>query len=304
MIGRVLAATAAVGAGCVAYGALIERSAFVTRHFSLPVLPTGADPIRVLHLSDLHLMPRDRKKIAWVQALADLRPDLVVNTGDNHSHADAWPHVLEAYGRLLDLPGVYVWGSNDYLSPVLKNPLSYFAGPSRPPQPEDHPERELPWRTLGAEFAKAGWTDLTHRREALEVAGARLAFRGTDDGHLQRDRYELIAGPPDPDAAINIAVTHAPYLRLLDSFATDRMDLILAGHTHGGQVNLPGVGALVTNCDIDRKRVKGVSTHTIGDHTSAMHVSAGLGTSPFAPYRFACRPEASQLTLTARGGGG
>lgn len=301
VIGKALAATAAIGAGCVAYGALWERNAFVVRRFTLPVLPAGADPIRVLHLSDLHLMPNHAKKIAWVQSLADLRPDLVVNTGDNHSHRQAWPRVLEAYGRLLDLPGVYVWGSNDYLSPVLKSPLGYFSGPSRPPQPEDHPDRELPWRTLGDAFTKAGWTDLTHRRETLTVRGVPLAFRGTDDGHLQRDHYELVAGPPDPDALINLAVTHAPYLRLLDAFATDRMDLILAGHTHGGQVCLPGLGALVTNCDLDTQRVKGVSTHTAGGHTSAMHVSAGLGTSPFAPYRFACRPEASLLTLVARG---
>ncbi|WP_432558757.1 metallophosphoesterase [Granulicoccus sp. GXG6511] len=299
MLKRLLTTTAVAGIGCVAYGALVEARNFALRRFTLPVLPRGADPVRVLHLSDLHLLPRQHSKVAWVQGLADLQPDLVVNTGDNHSHRKAWPWVLKAYGRLLDLPGVYVWGSNDYLNPILKNPLSYFNGPSRPDQPEDHPERELPWRTLGEHFDRAGWTDLTHRRATLSIDGSPFAFRGTDDGHLQRDQYDLVAGPPD-DALINIAVTHAPYLRLLDAFAQDRMDLILAGHTHGGQVCVPGYGALVTNCDLDTRRVKGVSQHTAGGHTSAMHVSAGLGMSPFAPYRFACRPEASLLTLVAR----
>lgn len=300
MVRRLITATAVAGLGCFAYGALVETRAFALRRFTMPVLPAGADPIRVLHLSDLHLMPRQRSKIAWVQGLADLRPDLVVNTGDNHSHRDAWPHVLKAYGRLLDLPGVFVWGSNDYLAPNMRNPVGYFTGPSTPRQPEDHPDQELPWRTLGAAFRRAGWTDLTHRRETLNVRGAKLAFRGTDDGHLQRDHYDLVAGPPDREAALNLAVTHAPYLRLLDAFASDRMDVILAGHTHGGQVCVPGYGALVTNCDIDRARAKGVSTHTVDGHTSAMHVSGGLGNSPFAPYRFACRPEATLLTLTAR----
>lgn len=300
MLRRLVTATAAVGLGCVAYGALIEARAFTVRRFTLPILPAGTDPIRVLHLSDLHLLPRQRAKIEWVQGLADLKPDVVVNTGDNHAHSDSWPHVLQAYGRLLDLPGVFVWGSNDYLSPHIKSPLAYFSGPSRPPQPEDHPHRELPWRTLGTSFTRAGWTDLTHRRETLTIRGTRLAFRGTDDGHLRRDNYALVAGPPDPDAALNLAVTHAPYLRLLDAFAADRMDLILAGHTHGGQVCMPGLGALVTNCDIDAKRAKGTSTHIVGGHSSAMHVSAGLGMSPFAPYRFACRPEASLLTLAPR----
>lgn len=300
MLKKALAATAAVGAGCFAYGALVETRAYTVRRFTLPLLPAGADPIRVLHLSDLHLLPKQHHKVSWVQGLAALKPDLVVNTGDNHAHRQAWPRVLEAYGRLLEVPGVFVWGSNDYLAPRLQSPLAYLHGPSRPLQPEDHPDRELPWRTLGKAFVKAGWTDLTHRRETMEVRGVRLAFRGTDDGHLQRDHYDLVAGPADPDAALNLAVTHAPYLRLLDDFACDRMDLILAGHTHGGQVCLPGVGALVTNCDLDTRRVKGISTHTAGGHTSAMHVSAGLGSSPFANYRFACRPEASLLTMVAR----
>lgn len=289
------------GAACVGYGALVEVRSYTLREFGVPVLPVGADPVRLLHISDLHLLPSQDKKVAWVRSLASLRPDLVVNTGDNHSHPDAWPRVLEAYEPLLEVPGVFVWGSNDYLAPGLKNPLSYFAGPSSPVQPESAPDRELPWRTLGAAFGQAGWQDLTHRRAVLQVKGMPFAFRGTDDGHLERDRYAEVAGPADPDAVLNLGVTHAPYLRLLDAFTADRMDLILAGHTHGGQVCLPGLGALVTNCDIDAARVKGLSTHTADGHTAALHVSAGLGTSPFAPYRFACRPEATLLTLLPRG---
>jgi predicted MPP superfamily phosphohydrolase len=69
--------------------------------------------------------------------------------------------------------------------------------------------------------------------------------------------------------------------------------LILAGHTHGGQVRIPGVGALVTNCDIPHERARGLSRW----RTSWVNVSAGLGTSKYAPFRFACRPEASLLTL-------
>ena len=91
-------------------------------------------------------------------------------------------------------------------------------------------------------------------------------------------------------------MTHAPYLRVLDAMAADGADLVLAGHTHGGQLCVPGVGALVTNCDLPRKQAKGLSAHD----GSVLHVSAGLGTSPYAPVRFACRPEATLLTLTAR----
>jgi len=109
-----------------------------------------------------------------------------------------------------------------------------------------------------------------------------------------------VAGPVDRDAAdVTIGVTHAPYRRVIDAMAYDGLDLILAGHTHGGQVAIPGYGALVSNCDLDPRRAKGLSRHSAGGHTAWMHVSAGLGTSPYAPIRFACPPEATLLTLVA-----
>ena len=81
--------------------------------------------------------------------------------------------------------------------------------------------------------------------------------------------------------------------------AADGFSLLLAGHTHGGQVCVPGVGALVTNCGLDRRMAKGL--HRWPGTPAWLHVSAGLGTHPTAPIRFACRPEASLLTLIPRG---
>ena len=99
---------------------------------------------------------------------------------------------------------------------------------------------------------------------------------------------------------VAIGVTHAPYRRVIDAMAADGMDLIVAGHTHGGQVCVPFYGALVTNCDLDTRRVKGLSLHSAGGKTSYLHVSAGVGTSPYAPFRFACRPEATLISLVPR----
>ena len=102
---------------------------------------------------------------------------------------------------------------------------------------------------------------------------------------------------------LRIGVLHAPYRRVLDAMVADGVDLALAGHTHGGQLCLPGVGALVTNCDLDRGRASGLSQWPgrIGSPEAAgdmyLHVSAGLGTSPYTPVRLACRPEATLLTL-------
>ena len=119
------------------------------------------------------------------------------------------------------------------------------------------------------------------------------------DSHVKRDRYEKVAGRADPAADLRIGVMHSPEPKLLDRFAADGYDLLFAGHTHGGQLRLPFYGALVTNCGIDRERVRGLHRHPVGGQ-AWLNVSAGLGTSPWAPVRFACRPEASLLTLVPR----
>ena len=290
------------GAGVTAY-ALCEARAYTLRRVELPLLPPGHRPLRVLHLSDIHMTPGQRRKQEWLSGLAALSPDLVVNTGDNLSHRDSVPVVRESLGALLDLPGVYVFGSNDYFEPTLRNPLGYLL-PDNGKRFTDQPQ--LPWRDLRTAFDDAGWVDLTNVRARLEVGGTTLAFAGVDDPHLSYDRLEEVAGPADQDADVRLAVAHAPYLRVLDQFAADGYDAILAGHTHGGQVCLPGVGALTTNCDLEAARAKGLHRHPAdsrpGDEGSSwLHVSAGLGTSPYARIRVACRPEATLLTLTPLG---
>ncbi len=294
----------ALGAAGLGYASLIERNAYVLRRRSVPVLPPGHRPLRVLHLSDLHLMPDQRHKVEWVRSLAALQPDLVVNTGDNLAHRHSVPVALRAYEPLMAVPGVFVLGSNDYFEPGLRNPFNYLRDDSR--QPGQTPLR-LPTDDLVRGMSEGGWTDLTNRRAVLEIAGAAVEFVGVDDPHLDYDRYDLVEGVADTSVLLTIGVTHAPYQRTLDAMTKDGASLVIAGHTHGGQLCLPFYGALVTNCDLDTSRVKGVSRWWPGagsEPSSAappdaawLEVSAGLGTSPYAPVRFACRPEATLLTL-------
>ena len=307
-------ARVAVGAGTtaalgLAWG-LAEAEARVVRTHTLAVLPAGARPMRVLHLSDIHLLPRHRAKLAWLRGLADLEPDLVVNTGDTISAAASVPLVLDALGPLLDMPGVFVPGSNDYYAPKPANPLRYLRGPSR----MEAGRAELPHGELFGAFRAAGWADLTNRGAVLELGSeggvpTRVAAAGTDDPHLGLDAWpgfpEEAAAPsgaaarPD-DGVLRLGVTHAPYRRVLDAMTADGADLLLAGHTHGGQVCLPCFGAIVTNCDLPRSQASGVSTWTAAGRTVPLEVSAGLGSAPSAPVRFACRPEAVVLDLVPR----
>ncbi len=297
---RTAAAGAVAAAGVTAYAAW-EARAFTLRSVTMPVLPSGAAPLRVLHLSDLHVTPGQSRKREWIRSLADLEPDLVVNTGDNLAHLEALPVVVESLGPLLDLPGVFVLGSNDYYAPTLRNPLKYLL-------PDDGTRNthtaKLPWREMCDAFSARGWTDLTNRRTSTRVRDLTFAWAGVDDPHLEYDDLAAVGGPADAGADVRAAIAHAPYLRVLDQYARDGYDALFAGHTHGGQVCVPWYGALVTNCDLEPARVRGLHRHPAdsrpGDPGSSwLHVSAGLGTSPYAPIRLACRPEATLLTLTA-----
>ena len=294
-----LVGATALGAVGLAYAAT-EAHRYTLRRVDVPlgdVRPSKAAgrPIRVLHLSDLHLTPRHKGRVAWVQSLAALDPDVVVVTGDFLAHQQAVPVVMEALDPLLHVPGLFVLGSNDYYAPTPVQPWKYLRGPSE----MDAGRPELPWGDLVTGLTAAGWHDLSNARSSIEVAGQQWDVRGVDDPHIERDQYDLVAGEFDSAADLRVGVAHAPYLRVLDAMAADHADLILAGHTHGGQLCIPGVGALVTNCDLDTKRAKGLSRHPADDEAGAfLHVSAGLGTSPYAPVRFACPPEATLLTLT------
>lgn len=292
-LARAALGTVAAGAGALAYGCLYEVNAFTLRRFTAPVLDPGTRPLRLLHLSDLHLLPTHTRKIAWVRSLARLRPDLVINTGDTWASADALDSVLDALGPLMSFPGAFVPGNSDYWTPRPKNPARYFRPSHTAPVADP-----LPWPDLAAAMSECGWLDLTHMRTALEVGGVRLALTGLDDPHLRRANYSRVEGPAPSDAAVRIAVLHSPEPRLLQSFAGDGYDLALAGHTHGGQVRVPFGPAIVTNCGIDVRRARWL--HQWDEHMW-FHVCAGAGTNPYLPIRFACRPEASLLTLVPRG---
>jgi predicted MPP superfamily phosphohydrolase len=285
-------ATAAAGA-TFAYASVVERNMFTLRRFDVPVLEPDAEPLRILHVSDLHMMPDQHRKQAWVATLGGTDPDLVVVTGDNMSSPDSIPGVLRALDPLLSLPGAFVFGSNDYNGPVWRNPLLYLM-----PDREYVQGVELPFEALRSAFVEAGWSDLNNARTIMKAGGRSIELVGVDDPHIERDDYSSVAGPISRGADLHIGVTHTPASHVLDAMAADGFSLLLAGHTHGGQVCVPGYGALTTNSDLSHAMAKGL--HRWPGSEAWLHVSAGLGTHPTAPVRFACRPEATILTLIPR----
>jgi len=310
-LGRVASSTigaaAVVGAATLAYGVVIGRTRWTVRHEVLPVLEPGSRDLTLLHLSDLHMAPWQRGKQEFIRSLAVYEPDLVVDTGDNFGHVDALDGIRYALEPFRGAAGVFAHGSNDYYGPVLKNPFAYFDRTrSRTYRPKDLDTAGLD-RYLTEQL---GWLDLNNRAHALEIRGTRLELFGLADAHAGWARPDLLPGVveelrenvewSDDDApTLSIGVTHAPYRRILDALVTQGANLIFAGHTHGGQVKIPGRPALVANCDIPLNQAQGLSVWAHGRASAFLEVSGGLGTSIYAPVRFGVPPEAVIVTLTA-----
>jgi predicted MPP superfamily phosphohydrolase len=165
---------AAAGLSAATYGWAYERKAFRLRRVEVPILAPGSPRLTVLHVSDLHATPGQPWKVAWVRSLAELEPDLVINTGDNLASMQGAAVVLDALGPLLERPGAFVPGSNDWFAPVPKNPARYLM-----PVTNHHPNGPpLPWGELRASFSDAGWFDLTHRRRTIVVRGVKVELAG------------------------------------------------------------------------------------------------------------------------------
>lgn len=361
----------AAGAASVTYGAIHAHAYTVRRRTLLIPAGTQLPSLRILHISDAHTLPRHTKRLNFIHSLAEYAPDLVIATGDMFASAESLEPVVTALDPLLDVPGAFVFGSNDYVAPQFKNPFRYLLGPSnrkaRVPnknaQDDDgrargksrrskagRAPRRLPWRDFRDALTTRGWLDLTNTRGTLSTAGWDLEFVGVDDPHMHLDVYPAAGAAPAGSAPaqaaadgaaegrtggaatngratgvpkdsapthMRIGVTHAPYLRVLDEMAADGCQLIFAGHTHGGQVCLPGGRALVSNCDLDPKYARGLFPWPLpddadeqgyplrgdgavvheGDPQTWVQVSAGIGAATYMPLRTFCPPEAILLDV-------
>ena len=300
---NVFAAGAISVASATAFGIVSARQ-FGIRYETWPLLPSGHQPLRILHLSDMHLVANDRRKIEFVRSLAALQPDLVVNTGDNPGGLDAVDDVIEALEPLLDIPGVFVAGSNDYYGPRSANPLRYLWAPTTLDKSTKH-LKAIDARYMFSKITASGqWHHVGNRSLVLPVRdNVTFNFAGTHDAHMHADTWPGFAVDADATgqsaAQLKIAVTHAPYRRVLDAAVVDGADIVFAGHTHGGQIALPAYGSIVANCDVPTGLASGLFPWRAGGQQSVVNITAGIGASPTVPLRTFCPPEAVVLDIVA-----
>jgi predicted MPP superfamily phosphohydrolase len=282
---RILLALVALAIVAVAYGIFVERRWYRLGRYRLDILPVGSSALTVLHLSDLHMLDGDERASRFIASLP--AADIAVVTGDIVGE----PEAVEFTARTLrpvrgKLASLFVLGSNDLYAPRPLNWFRYF-------RPQVRHRRIVKREGRPADLVRAleddGWVHLKNRKEEGHQNGLRLEIVGLDDPHIHRADIR-VAERTDP-GAFGLAVVHSP--DPAPELAALGYDLIVAGHTHGGQVRLPLAGALVTNSSFPTRLASGLMRFG----RSYLHISPGLGTSKYAPFRFLCRPEATLLEL-------
>jgi predicted MPP superfamily phosphohydrolase len=283
---KLFRSTLVAGAGAFAYGLYEPFRYHLVRH-EVPVAWTGP-ALDVLHIADTHLAPSDRRLIAFLKGLPEQlsrTPDLVVATGDMIQGDEGISPVIEAMAAIEAKWGrFYVLGSHDYYVSSGPAYTKYFSG-----QKTVRRARHADSERLEDGLQEKGWISLLNRTHRFSLDGRTVQLSGVDDPYLKRhDIAHIERRRPDELA---IALVHTP--EVVSEWALNGFDLIVAGHTHGGQVRIPGLGAVVTNCSLPSALAYGLNR--VGE--TWLHVSPGLGTGKYAPIRFLARPEATLLSL-------
>jgi uncharacterized protein len=235
---------------------------------ALPGLPEELEGLRIAHLSDFHFgVPSPGIGAAWQAAVwaRQRRPDIVAVSGDLLTHPRG-ETMLRRLARVLPQPAFAVLGNHDIAL-------------SRDPQARASDLRELGPVTL-----------LRDEGRLLELRGRSVWIAGADPLLIARGRPRRNPNRLAREADLSILLCHYPHV--LDRLEPGRFDLVLAGHMHDGQICLPYPGGKVPLAHPRERYTAGIYRSP----AAAMHVSPGLGTT-FVPFRFAARPEATELVL-------
>ena len=240
-------------------------------------LPRALDGLTIAHLSDFHCQPVDA--IEWssreaVRLVMAEEPDLIAITGDMFEVSEL---AAQCAGQLEGLSApLGVWAVPGNHDRAHGDPYAYLEAP---------PERLEELREV---LAGLGVTLLANESRTLQVGGARLAIAGVDDFAYGRDDARAALAPAD-GADVALLLAHTP--DMLDDPCARQADLVLCGHTHGGQIRLPGIGTPWAPVWRDRRRGSGL----LRADGALCYVTRGVASATRA--RLCCRPEVALLTL-------
>ncbi len=282
----------AIGAGTALY-AWWESTAVEVREHRLTVadLPPGLDGLRILHVSDTHF-PADGDSVGrFLEQVWPLEFDLVCCTGDFVETAAGWESAGDALTQL-DAPfGVFATlGAHDYCAPV-RTPAEWAS--FNIDRLRGLRRRFVNPQPFVDRLESAGIVVLRNEWRSLEIGGELVRIGGAGDDSVGMAQMES-ATPPA--GGFSILLTHSPDAALrMPSAAEGGPSVVLSGHTHGGQIRVPGWGAPLRHSQlVSRRQADGVF-QVAG---AQVVVSRGFGTA-HVPLRFACRPEIGLIHLSS-----
>lgn len=245
----------------------MRSPAITVRHLTVPVngLPKALSGLRIAHVSDLHFRRWGRLYEETQEALLSLDPHFIFLTGDYAVNPLRWERAAKLARR--------------FVEPLAKRyPVYAVLGN------HDHPslaeEDRIPVRFLRNESV------------ILKHGGATFELAGIEQSHFDGENLEAALGT-NPACEFSILLAHYP--STVFRLPPGRVDLMLAGHTHGGQIRLPFLGCVWPNDRISRRMARGL--HAVGG--TLVHVSPGIGVSWPLPIRFNCPPELTVLNVQA-----
>lgn len=278
----------------------VEPHRFRVRETELPTISRSSHRLAVeapelasltiLHVTDTHFTGQDERKLDFLRGVAKRECDLVFYTGDLIDQPEGVENCAEAAGYFTPRLGSFaVLGGHDYYK---LNPFLRYLQFVKPSLTSDLYGTLNPTKQVVEALSAAGVCVLQDDSALVELpGGGRCAIIGLRDAYMFRP--SLRAGWEDvPDDIPVIVLSHSP--DVLPELLRRRAELAFFGHTHGGQVRLPFVGALITRSTLPGKRASG----TFKRYHTVYTLNNGLGATRWLSYRLLCRPEVSLVKLT------
>jgi Predicted phosphohydrolases len=291
---------AALGAGAYAYARYearqYKKQVIAVENASLRLGATNGDgmwdashnvrTLKVLHISDLHLTNNEsRAKLEFLEEITDDEYDFIFLTGDIFQDDQAVRHAKSILSRLPRIGAYAVLGNHDYYRYSMFNKTIGRLLPKHR-HPSKKPRNVEP---LVDALTSVGYQVL--RSEARYLKDEKICIVGVDYPTIERERMKKLVARAPEDWLV-LALFHIPLQ--LDAYEAAGVDFAFGGHTHGGQIRVPGFGAIITDSELGRREASGV---TLRGRT-VFHVSRGLGADPRTNFRIFCPPEANVLELT------
>jgi hypothetical protein len=277
------------------YALFIETRRFRAVCVEMKAARSFGGTLKILHISDFHFREGDEAKLAFLRSLHSTPVDMVVATGDMIEADSGIAYCVEALRGFKARVGVFaVFGAHDRWDTRFWNvALDLSIGGYRKGMPND-------FERLRRELERTGVVCLENeaRRVRLpeSLGGAELWMVGVGDLFAGLGDFgKALAGVPKD--AFKVLITHA--IEHAEQMATYKFDAIFAGHSHGGQVRLPFIGAIITRSSLQRQFASGVFEIA----GTPFHINNGIGTGKWTEFRFLCPPEATYVKLTGEGPG-